>query len=183
MPSRPIKMTLKEVHDNALRQTAALGCRFRALCGWLAKGRCEGGRDSAALRLRHLGAARGGPGNLLGSCSRRSFGPLACFRYPSSGERAPRSPDNQNSQLLAQPAAWSQKGCGEDENRKPSTTPFVNPCRSAFYCVSLQTGSLTFEHFWAIFGPRFLTRRRHEDQEKCQFQAEGLRKEQRPFPD
>ncbi len=67
---------------------------------------------------------------------------------------------------------------GEDENRKPSTTPFVNPCRSAFYCVSLQTGSLTFEHFWAIFGPRFLTRRRHEDQEKCQFQAKGLRKEQ-----
>lgn len=41
----------------------------------------------------------------LGSCSRRSFGPLVCFRYPSSGERAPRPPDNKNSQLLAQPAA------------------------------------------------------------------------------
>ena len=31
----PLKMTLKEVHDNALRQTAAPRCRFRALCGWL----------------------------------------------------------------------------------------------------------------------------------------------------
>ena len=33
------------------------------MCGCLARGRCEDGRDSAALRLRHLGAARGGPGN------------------------------------------------------------------------------------------------------------------------
>ena len=45
--------------------------------------------------------------------------------------------------------------CGEGENRKRSTTPFVNPCRNAFYCVSLQTGSLTFERFWDIFGIRF----------------------------
>ena len=67
---------------------------------------------------------------------------------------------------------------GGDENRNPSTTPFVNPCRSAFYCVSMQTGSLTFKHFWAILGPRFLTKRRHEDQEKYRFQAEGLREEQ-----
>ena len=57
----------------------------------------------------------------LGSCSRRSFGPLVCFRYPPSGERAPRPPDNKNSQLLAQPAAWSQKGCGEDEIRTRGT--------------------------------------------------------------
>ena len=57
----------------------------------------------------------------LGSCSRRSFGPLVCFRYPSSGEQAPRPPDNKNSQLLAQPAAWSQKGCGEDEIRTRGT--------------------------------------------------------------
>ena len=35
VPPRPLKMTLKEVHDNALRQTAAPRCRFRALCGWL----------------------------------------------------------------------------------------------------------------------------------------------------
>ena len=47
VPPRPLKMTLNEVHDNALRQTAALRCRFRALCGWLARGRCEDGRDLA----------------------------------------------------------------------------------------------------------------------------------------
>ena len=146
----PIKMTLKEVHDNALRQTAAPRCRFRALCGWLwcatgriwplahevgrfvcpwgvpmcgwlAKGRCEDGRDSAALRLRHLLPPAGVQATPLGSCSRRSFGPLVCFRYPPSGERAPRPPDNKNSQLLAQPAAWSQKGCGEDEIRTRGT--------------------------------------------------------------
>ena len=28
VPPRPLKMTLNEVHDNALRQTAALRCRF-----------------------------------------------------------------------------------------------------------------------------------------------------------
>ena len=44
---------------------------------------------------------------------------------------------------------------GESENRKPSTTPFVNPCKNGFYCLSLQTGSLTFERFWDIFGIRF----------------------------
>ena len=47
VPPRPLKMTLNEVHDNALRQTAAPRCRFRALCGWLARGRCEDGRDLA----------------------------------------------------------------------------------------------------------------------------------------
>ena len=92
----------------------------------------------------------------LGSCSRRSFGPLVCFRRPAPDvSKLPPGPVNKNSQLLAQPAAWSQKGCGEDENRKPSTNPFTNPCRNAFYCVSLQTTLLAFEHFWAIFGPRF----------------------------
>ena len=34
----------------------------------------------------------------LGSCSRRSFGPLVCFRYPSSGERAPRPPHTKTAQ-------------------------------------------------------------------------------------
>ena len=48
----PIKMTLKEVHNNALRQTAALRCRFRALCGWL---RCA---------IAHIGPWRTGRGFL-----------------------------------------------------------------------------------------------------------------------
>ena len=45
--------------------------------------------------------------------------------------------------------------CGGDEIRKPSTTPFVNPCRNGFYCVSLQTTMLGCEQNWAIIGPRF----------------------------
>ena len=108
-----------------------------------------------------------------GSCGQ---GPLVCFRFRPLTKASFRRSRNQK-QPVAFATSCRSLSCGESENRKPSTTPFVNPCRSAFYCVSLQTGSLTFEHFWAIFGPRFLTRRRHEDQEKCQFQTEGLRKE------
>ena len=41
----------------------------------------------------------------LGSCSRRSFGPLGCFRRPAPDvSKLPPGPVNENSQLLSQPA-------------------------------------------------------------------------------
>ncbi len=41
----------------------------------------------------------------------------------------PRGPDNKNSQLLAQPAAWSQKGCGEDESKCPYFAAYCETTR------------------------------------------------------
>lgn len=130
--------------------------------------------ERTRFRGAALAASRGRPRGSGQPCnSPRPDGRSGRFgiRRPRASSRPPHT------KTARRYKRWAVAGCGEDENRKPSTTPFVNPCRSAFYCVSLQTGSLTFEHFWAIFGPRFLTRRRHEDQEKCQFQTEGLRKE------
>ena len=102
------------------------------------------GRDSAG---RGPSLSRCPPG---GSLQGNGTAAAAGGRLSVSGsgplrKQAFDGPETKNSRLLSQPAAVPLS-CGESENRKPSTTPFVNPCRSAFYCVSLQTGSLTFEH-------------------------------------
>ena len=45
--------------------------------------------------------------------------------------------------------------CGADEARKSTRTPFTNPCRSAFYCVSLPVMLLDIAQNWGIIGARF----------------------------
>ena len=45
--------------------------------------------------------------------------------------------------------------CGADEARKSTRTPFANPCRNAFYCVSLRVRLLNIVQNWGIIGARF----------------------------
>ena len=45
--------------------------------------------------------------------------------------------------------------CGADEARKSTGTPFANPCRNAFYCVSLRVRLLNIVQNWGIIGARF----------------------------
>ena len=45
--------------------------------------------------------------------------------------------------------------CGTDEARKSTRTPLVNPCRNAFYCVSLRVRLLNIVQNWGIIGARF----------------------------
>ena len=45
--------------------------------------------------------------------------------------------------------------CGADEARKSTQTSFINPCRSAFYCVSLPVMLLDIAQNWGIIGARF----------------------------
>ena len=106
-------------------------------------------RDSAGLRPSLSRAARGGP------C--KGFRQLPARRavwavFVRDSESKLSMSQTKNSRLLTQSAVGIP--CGEDENRKPSTTPFVNPCRSAFYCVSLRATMLDYEQNWAIIGPR-----------------------------
>ena len=42
-----------------------------------------------------------------------------------------------------------------DEARKSTRTPFANPCRNAFYCVSLRVRLLNIVQNWGIIGARF----------------------------
>ena len=45
--------------------------------------------------------------------------------------------------------------CGADEARKSTQTSFINPCRSAFYCVSLPVMLFDIAQNWGIIGARF----------------------------
>jgi hypothetical protein len=63
----------------------------------------RGGRDSAALRLRHLGAARGGPGNPFDSQPPGLTALVAVSVHAVRGASSP-SVAHENSQLLTQSA-------------------------------------------------------------------------------
>ena len=88
---------------------SALGARGGAfcmsigvpMCGWLAKGRCEDGRDSAALRLRHLEAARGGPGNPFGIMQPSVLRTSWQFPPPSPGRKQASAGAGQQKQPAA----------------------------------------------------------------------------------